>query len=218
MSTLTTDQAKAYYDRYGARQDSQAYYEDIAFGILAKQGAFENADSVFEFGCGTGRFASQLFSTRFSATSRYYALDISRTMVGVALKRLRPWKDRVSIAVSDGAPKIPANDNTLDRVIATFVLDLLPTEDIEAFIAEAHRALKPDGLLCLASLNGGKTLSTRVTSLLWNTAFKLNPFQVGGCRAVSLPSFLPNNQWQVNHQEARSSWGVSFNTVVAGPK
>ena len=52
--TLDLEQARAFYDRFGARQDRQAFYED----------AFERARGVPEFGCGTGRFAEVLVAER----------------------------------------------------------------------------------------------------------------------------------------------------------
>ncbi len=48
------------YDRIGSLQDSQAFYEDRATGLLLQHGEFSSAESVFEFGCGTGRFALRL--------------------------------------------------------------------------------------------------------------------------------------------------------------
>ena len=54
---LTAEQARRVYDRIGCAQDTQAFYEDAAVIRLAQLGAFERARSVFELGCGTGRFA-----------------------------------------------------------------------------------------------------------------------------------------------------------------
>ena len=59
---LTHDEARRVYDRIGAGQDSQAFYEDRATRLLIRHGAFERARSVLEFGCGTGRFAARLLA------------------------------------------------------------------------------------------------------------------------------------------------------------
>ena len=218
MSTLTTGQARAYYDRYGARQESQAYYEDPAFDALIAHGQFEHADHVFEFGCGTGRLASRLLGHQLPDTARYTGVDISDTMVDLTTDRLRPWKDRVSVSVSDGSPKLPVADASVDRVVITFVLDLLSSSDTQTLLEEAHRILKPGGRLCLASLDGGTSPISRAVGFLWRLAYRLNPLRVGGCRPVDLPAYLTNNTWQVDHQVSQTRRGISITTLVARPK
>jgi ubiquinone/menaquinone biosynthesis C-methylase UbiE len=47
----------------------------------------------------------------------------------------------------------PIPDSSVDRVISTYVLDLLADTDIRAFLREAHRAQTVGGNLCLVSLN-----------------------------------------------------------------
>lgn len=61
---LTAEQARRVYDRIGRVQDTQSFYEDAVTQRLAKLGAFERAGSVFELGCGTGRYADLLLRER----------------------------------------------------------------------------------------------------------------------------------------------------------
>jgi hypothetical protein len=56
MRMLSHEEARAFYDWFGARQDSQRFYEDPALCDLLGHADFGEARSVFEFGCGTGRF------------------------------------------------------------------------------------------------------------------------------------------------------------------
>jgi ubiquinone/menaquinone biosynthesis C-methylase UbiE len=79
--TLTTAQAKAFYDRFGARQDAQSFYEDRAIDVLVVHGVFSTATSVFEFGCGTGRFAKRLLAQALPPEARYMGVDVSSAMV-----------------------------------------------------------------------------------------------------------------------------------------
>ena len=50
VSVLTHEQAQAFYNRMGAKQDWQAFYEAIATNDLIAHASFETAQSVFEFG------------------------------------------------------------------------------------------------------------------------------------------------------------------------
>ena len=68
---LTREKVRAFYDRFGALQDRQGFYEDIATRDLVTHANFEQARAVFEFGCGTGRFAADLLSHRLAENSSY---------------------------------------------------------------------------------------------------------------------------------------------------
>jgi len=85
LGTLSYQEARQAYDRIGSLQDSQAFYEDRSTALLIRHGEFTTAESVFEFGCGTGRFALRLLEDYLSPTARYRGVDVSPKMV-----RLRP--------------------------------------------------------------------------------------------------------------------------------
>ncbi len=61
------EQVRAFYDRFGAKQDSQAFYEDAATADLILNAELGAARAVFEFGCGTGRFAEKLLAEHLPA-------------------------------------------------------------------------------------------------------------------------------------------------------
>jgi hypothetical protein len=60
---LTHAEARTFYDRFGSRQDWQAFYEDAAVERLLVAGRFDLASTVVEFGSGTGRLAERLLRT-----------------------------------------------------------------------------------------------------------------------------------------------------------
>ncbi len=70
---LSHQQATAFYDRLGTKQDWQAFYEVPATANLIAHAAFEEAQSVFECGCGTGAFAERLLSRHLPPQARYLA-------------------------------------------------------------------------------------------------------------------------------------------------
>ena len=94
--TVPPDALRTHYDRFGARQDRQAWYEDKALDCLADSGAFAGARSVFEFGCGTGRFAARLLAGEMPPDARYLGVDNSATMVELAGRRLAEFGPRAS--------------------------------------------------------------------------------------------------------------------------
>lgn len=212
---LTRSQTRAFYDRFGAKQDSQAFYEDVALDELIAHAAFGEAVQVFELGCGTGRLALRLLAERLSPRASYLGLDLSRTMTGIATRRLAPFGDRAKVVLADGAGSFPLADGSVDRVVSTYVLDLLAEEDIRQTISEARRVLSPDGRLCLVSLTQGVTLSSRIVCALWSALFRLHPLLVGGCRPIRLVPFLDRHLWSIEYRNVVIRFGVPSEVIIA---
>ncbi len=211
--TLSREEARAFYDRFGAKQDLQ-FYENRAVEEPLARSAFEKATAVVELGCGTGRLAERLLREHLPLGATYHGFDVSATMVGLARARLGPWSDRARVEQTSGAPFLPRPNESCDRFLSTYVLDLLSEEDIRATLLEAGRLLVPGGLLCLAGLTIGEKGFSRAVCFLWSRVHALRPALVGGCRPIRLLEFL-GGEWRLLHRGAVSSFGVSSEVVVA---
>jgi ubiquinone/menaquinone biosynthesis C-methylase UbiE len=212
---LSPSQAKRYYDRFGSKQDSQAFYEDPALDDLIAHAGFDRAERVFELGCGTGRLAARLLAEHLPASSSYLGVDLSPTMIDLAGRRLAQFAGRAEAVISEGSMSFPAPDRSADRFVSTYVLDLLSVQDIRAAISEAHRVLKPGGKLCLASLTCGVTLASRMVSTLWSAVFRLRASLVGGCRPIRLEQYLDGRAWSVDYRNVVTPFGVPSEVIVA---
>jgi ubiquinone/menaquinone biosynthesis C-methylase UbiE len=212
---LSTEQARRVYDRIGALQDTQAFYEDRAVESLVRHGRFETAERVLEFGCGTGRFAFRLLSHHLPEGARYRALDLSPTMVRLSRERLAAFGDRVEVVLTDGSPPTAEPAASRDRFVSNYVLDLLSEDAIAAVLREAHRILEPGGLLCLVGLSTGCGALSRSVSSLWSRVHALRPALLGGCRPLELAARVLPTQWHIHHHEKLSPFGVTSEVVVA---
>ena len=205
---------KRFYDRFGARQDRQAFYEDAALDCLFDHADFAAASAVAEYGCGTGRFAERILTA--SRATSYVGFDISTTMLDLAKRRLAAYGPRArSEQLAPGEVTLPLAAGSVDRLVSTYVLDLLPEHQIAAFLEEAQRVLAQGGRLCLVSLTTGTGLLPGLVAAVWNLAFRLHPATVGGCRPIHLTPFLDARVWQVHHQQALVRWGITSEVVVA---
>lgn len=211
---LTREEVRAFYDRFGALQDRQAFYEDIATRDLVAHANFEQARTVFEFGCGTGRFAADLLSHRLAENSSYMGSDLSATMVGIARQRLAQFGARAQVQLTDGTLHLAPSDATFDRFVSNYVLDLLPSNDIVLLLAEAHRVLAPDGRLCLVSGTHGVTAVSRFVSAAWAHLHRLRPALVGGCRPIELLDFLDERHWKVEYRNVVTGFGIPSEVLV----
>ena len=212
---LSRSQARAFYDRFGKKQDWQSFYEDPALDRLITHADFEHADRIFELGCGTGRFAAQLFSGHLSPSATYLGVDSSSTMVHLASERLAPVGSRARVALTDGSPHFPIDDRSVDRVVSTFVFDLLSDADIQEALRKAHRVLETGGMLCLVSLCGGVSWLSRLVAGLWTILYRVHAPVVGGCRPIHLEHDLDCRLWKVQHQCVVVSFGLPAEVIVA---
>lgn len=212
---LTPEEASRVYDRIGRFQDWQSIYEGKAIRELIRHGSFDTGTSIIEFGCGTGAFAAQLFKTCVQPDCRYVGWDLSPRMVRLSTSRLQPWTARAEVRLVDGSPRLREPDGTFDRFVSNYVFDLLAPDYARLILAEAHRMLRCGGKLCLVSLGCGTSGIAKAVTFLWNTAWRLKPELVGGCRPVSLRTLLLPKQWSIDHFTTVTSWGVPSEVLVA---
>lgn len=210
------EDAKRFYDRMGAWQDTQVY-ERKAVEHLVAHSDFEHASSVFELGCGTGKLAERLFRNHLPDDATYVGIDISTTMIGIATRRLAHWGARATVRQADGTTKLPYPDGSFDRFVSTYVLDLLPEPAIDHVLNEAHRLLLPNGRLCVVTSTEGITAVSRVVSAIWKRAYAWNPRMVGGCRPLRASTLLDGAAWKIEHAQVVSSCGICSEVVIASP-
>jgi ubiquinone/menaquinone biosynthesis C-methylase UbiE len=212
---LSREEARAFYDRFGVKQDWQRFYEGPALRDLLLHGQFESARSVFELGCGTGAFAKALLEGHLPETATYVGVDISSVMAGIARKRLSAFEGRAEVVKTDGALAFKYADGSFDRFVSNYVLDLLQPDQIRNALDEAYRLLKPGALLCLVSLTYGRTFFSRALISAWRKIFNLNPNLVGGCRPVQLRDHLREDRWKIENHKVLHAFGIPSEVVIA---
>ncbi len=209
------DDARQFYDRFGAKQDWQSFYENPAVDNLIAHAGFEQAHAVFEFGFGTGRLAERLLSEYMPQDASFTGVDISTTMFRLAEKRLTRWRRRIVIKSADGTKGFDLPDESFDRFVSAYALDLLSPENIRRILGEAHRILVPGGRICLVSLTRGTTALCRAVTRAWEFVYRRNPRLVGGCRPVELRDYLGPDLWRTEYRNIVSSFGISSEIIVA---
>jgi SAM-dependent methyltransferase len=216
MSTILSHQeARSAYNRIGALQDTQAFYEDGATNVLLRYGDFDSAKNVFEFGCGTGRFALRLFTEFLSPNASYRGVDVSPKMISLAQARLALYSERAQVILSKGDPPVDEPSESYDRFLSNYVFDLLSEEDIRDVLREAHRMLRPGGMLCLSGLSTGVSPISRTVAKTWSWIQAHRPSAVGGCRPIDLLPFLPASTWQLQHHAKLVAFGITSEALVA---
>lgn len=212
---LSRVEARRVYDRIGSRQDSQAFYEDRATELLLRHGDFGSAEAVFEFGCGTGRFALRLLAEFLPPQARYRGVDLSPTMVQLAQQRLSPHSARATVLLAEGGPPLGEPADGYDRFLSNYVFDLLSEEEIRVTLREARRMLRPGGLLCLAGLSTGVGPLSRAVAGVWGWIQAHRPSVVGGCRPIDVTSFVRGSDWNIRFHQKVVAFAITSEALVA---
>lgn len=208
--------ARRVYDRIGRLQGSQHVYEDIATDRLTQEADFGGCTSLFELGCGTGRYAARLLESALPSTATYLGVDVSPKMVALSCNRLAPWSDRARVVLLDPpALKLPADTGAFDRFVATYVFDLLSQQDGEALLGEAARLLAPGGLLGVVSLTKGTTIASRIVSSGWEAVAKRWPSLLGGCQPIELRDLISGPAWAIEKCDVAVKFAVPSEVVIA---
>ncbi len=112
--------------------------------IIGLLSLLDSSWTIGDLGCGTGQI-SELLSPY---VSEVIAVDESTAMLTAARKRLQPY---TNVVVRNGdLSELPIADQSLDAALLFFVLHY--SADPEAIIAEATRALKPNGRLLIVDM------------------------------------------------------------------
>lgn len=215
VRVLTHEQAQAFYNWMGKKQDWQAFYEAKATHDLIAHSSFETAQAVFELGCGTGAFAERLLTAHVSPEALYTAVESSATMTRLAQARLARFGSRVEVWQTDGSLRFGAASGSSDRFVSIYVADLLSAADIAEMLSEAHRLLRPEGLLCLVSLTPGPTWFSRLVTGLWTGIHRIAPSLVGGCRPLELRTMLPASSFHLEYVHVVTAFGIPSEIIVA---
>ena len=211
---LSHQEVRAFYDRFGAKQDWQSIYEDRAVADLVEHLSLGSARSVFELGCGTGRLAEQLLRTRLPSDANYLGIDISSTMIRLAGKRTLRFGSRAEVRLTSGETRIGVPPDSFDRFLSAYVLELLSEDEIQLLLHEAHRMLVPGGSLGLVTFTHGFTFLSRIVERIWAAAYRLRPSLVGGCRPLHLKKFVKDG-WRITYLREIARFGVASEVLVA---
>jgi ubiquinone/menaquinone biosynthesis C-methylase UbiE len=112
--------------------------------MLSEVGVGEG-QSVLDFGCGSGTYSIPA-AKLVGKFGRIYSLDVSRGALDkLSRKAEREGLENIVTLYSSGSVEIPIDDGELDHLLLIDVLQEISNKEL--LLEEAHRILKPDGLI-----------------------------------------------------------------------
>jgi demethylmenaquinone methyltransferase/2-methoxy-6-polyprenyl-1,4-benzoquinol methylase len=205
---ISAASAQRIYDLIGKRYDWFGGYD-----AHAKARAFEllgvaPGQFLLEVGVGTGKEHARIYAAILPGGISF-GIDISRVMLS-----LTHQKNKTPLCQAD-ARNIPFVSDRFDRIYMSYVLDLLPINDIPGILAGLRRVLKPGGRIVIVALTEGITLPSRVLVAAWKAVYKLSPITCAGCRPLQLTSMLEKAGFKNIQREVVVQLAVPSEILVA---
>ncbi|SDO87584.1 class I SAM-dependent methyltransferase [Desulforhopalus singaporensis] len=184
------------------------FYERPSNRCALRGPILSTAQKIIEVGVGTGYLLGRLIAAT-TPQQEITAVDLSQQMLDTAqayLARKKLLSRRVLFRNGD-CQDLPWPDNTFDLFVSSYLLDLLPENEIDRAIYQLERVLKPEGCAILITmtteLDGATRLAKPLMRLMnecyclgydrgrWNPLWK---FLFAGyaphCRPISLGKYL----------------------------
>jgi demethylmenaquinone methyltransferase/2-methoxy-6-polyprenyl-1,4-benzoquinol methylase len=181
--TLSRQQAQKFYDRIGHRYDWFEMYEGKAKACGLKSLRLEPGLRVLNVGVGTGK-EQQHIEKEIQPDGIAFGLDISPIMLRLTQERIK------SPVLRADTRQIPMQAESMERVYAAYVLDMIPLKDIPGILGEFKRILKPGGRITIITLTEGIDRSSNMIVSVWKTPYKVSPIVCGGCRPLQMEDAL----------------------------
>jgi phosphatidylethanolamine/phosphatidyl-N-methylethanolamine N-methyltransferase len=143
--------------------------------------------NILEIGVGTG-----IMLDKYPASAQIMGIDISREMLAIASRRIRPEDaERITLQMMDAEAMVFA-DHSFDCVTVPYVLSVTPNPD--RLVAEMRRVCKPGGDIVIVNhFSGQSSLSWRALEALARPLAKWLGFR----SEFSLERHVMRHSWQV---------------------
>lgn len=135
-------------------------------------------EDVLEVATGTGAQLVEL--ARRNPHGRTVGVEVAKGMLSKTRRRLASsGLDRVEVLDAD-ARKLPFADASFDLIVNSYMLDLLPREEIPRALTEFRRLLRPGGRLVMSNM----TLGERRAHRIWDALYERGIVLTANCRGV----------------------------------
>ncbi|MFX1387178.1 MAG: methyltransferase domain-containing protein [Promethearchaeota archaeon] len=118
-------------------------------------------ETILEVGCGAGTLAAKMALKGCDVL----AIDRNVKMIKIAMKNYPPKADIKLLYQIGSITDLPAEDNSKDTIVSTFMLSELRPFEQQIFLRNAWKALKPNGRLILAA----EFIPSGFSKLIFNT-------------------------------------------------
>lgn len=159
-------------------------FEKPAIDVGLRRAAAQSGERILEVGCGAGNVFTRL-DGQAGAKGIAVGLDFAPLMLAATQRRVPgAW------LVRGDARQLPFAAGTFDLVWSSYMLDLLPTEDLVPALREFLRVLRPGARVALVCFTKSGEKLTWWERAYLRTPARLVPYLFGSCRPIRLAPFV----------------------------
>ena len=167
------------------------------------------AEDILEVASGTGAQLVEL--ARRNRDGHTVGAELSKGMLARTRRRLRSEAlAGVEIFEAD-ARELPFEDESFDLLVNSYMLDLLPREEIPRALAEFRRLLRPPGRLVMSNM----TIGERPAHRTWDALYARGVVLTANCRGVLAAPVLAELGFTEIHREYLAQLGFPTEIVTA---
>ncbi len=205
---LSPAAARRTYDRLAAYYDRFSFYEARAKELALQRLALAPGLRLLNVGLGTGMYHAEILAA-LAPGGMAVGVDLAARMLAQARRR-----GAGLLAQADGGA-LPFAAASFDRLLCTYVLDLIAHAALPGWLAGFRRVLRPGGRMALLCLTEGVDLPSRGFVALWKAAYAVSPLVCGGCRPLQLSELACQVGFTQVAREVVVQWGVPSELLVA---
>lgn len=166
------------YEAWGAFADSRVRQQ---VRDLVRQSGGGN---IVDAGCGTGALLVKL--ARDNPEGLTLGLDLAPGMVAAARRRIEHEGLPGAEVRAGDVLQLGLDDDDVDTLTCSYVLDILPDAGIRAALHEFRRVLRPAGRLVVVNVTSAERRRHRLPELLYGSGLPLT----SNCRAIRTAPLL----------------------------
>lgn len=179
------------YDGYTEQFEAAAKARGVE--LLARQ----PGERYLEVATGGGANFARVVAS--SGIDGAVGVDLSPGMIEVARGVLAEAGLHAPLLLGD-ARQLPLASESVDCLLNSYMLDLIPNDEIPTVLGEFHRVLRPGGRLVLVNLTEGEG-GDEAFSADWKRRYREDPVQLGACRPVVVTPLLPQLGFEVQRRD-----------------
>ena len=182
------------YDLWARLTESKARNRCLEFA------AIRDGEDVLEVAVGTGLAFEGILAA--NPSGRNEGIDLTEQMlVRAETKAAASGCSNYRLRVGD-AYELDFPDDSFDVLVNNYMFDLLPQKDFLTVLGEFKRVLRPGGRLALVNMTQGEHWYNGI----WERIYRVRPALLGGCRGVSLLSYVEACGFRQTRREFMSQY------------
>jgi ubiquinone/menaquinone biosynthesis C-methylase UbiE len=175
------DRTAAFYDSVAAEHQARAKL--LAIELLARR----PGEAFLEVGVGTAWAFQRIVCA--TGVAKALGIDVSPGMLDVARGRLAEAAIEGTPVLLGDARALPVASGSIDCLLTTHTLEVLPEADIAAVLAECRHVLRPGGRIVMVNLTEGEGADAAISDE-WKLGYAADPEYYSGSRPLLLAPLL----------------------------